>query len=57
MVGKEIGELKQEDMLQCDKLGKLMRMKKKLYQLYHREETRDLWEAELEKTYTTCVGS
>jgi hypothetical protein len=44
-------------MLQCDKLGKLVRLKKKLYQLYHKEETRDLWEGEMEGTYTACVGS
>lgn len=34
-----------------------MRLNKKLYQLYHREETRDLWENEIERTYTACVGS
>jgi hypothetical protein len=57
MAGREIGDLRQEAMLHCDKLGKLMRLKKKLYQLYHRDETRDLWEAELEGTYMACVGS
>ncbi len=56
MAGKEIVELKQETMLHCERLGKLLRLKKKLYQLYHKEETKDLWEGELEETYSACVG-
>jgi hypothetical protein len=34
-------------MLECERVGKLLRIKKKLYQLYNKEETRDLWQRPL----------
>lgn len=43
-------------MMECERLGKLLRLKRKLFQLYHKEETRDLWEEKVEQTYGACIS-
>jgi hypothetical protein len=56
MAMKEIPELVQEQILECDRLGKLLRLKRKLFHLYHMEQTRDCWEESLNQAYIQCSG-
>lgn len=56
MTAKESNEIQAEKILECDRLGRWLRLKKRLYQLYHKDQTRNIWEEKVNEAYTQCFS-